>query len=248
MYNNEKEQRKQPNLLILGGLAIILIVLIVLICVTIARSLHNNPYGDQITISNIDDYYKDFDVNEKDLIYHYLHIITSMNVQEGVSIPNSGAMIRDGSASLEHDSTEGIETGKFIVDINSLKQSYGVQFTWVTEETSNYDNGYPVIVYCLDAEEQVYDFNNCIDMFENDTKEYPITNDLPIIEQYYTDDYSEFVDYSMLYEITDDKLTIIIKDNSGDSYEYALEKIRELGYNPDDYEIKYENLGNNSDN
>jgi hypothetical protein len=89
-------------------------------------------------------------------------------------------VVRNGSASKEHNAVEGIETGSFIVDIESLKQSYGVQFTWVVEETSNYDNGYPVIVRCLSQEEQIYDFDNCVNMFEDDSEKYPITKDLPI--------------------------------------------------------------------
>lgn len=240
MYSEERKQTKPINIIVLGVIAT-LIILIILICVTIFRSFHDNPYGSQIVISNIDEYYKDFDVNEKDLIYHYLYNIVSLNVSEGASIPNNGAVIRNGSANKEHNAVEGIETGSFIVDIESLKQSYGVQFTWVVEETSNYDNGYPVIVRCLSQEEQIYDFDNCVNMFEDDSEKYPITKDLPIVEQYYTSDYSVFVDYIMMYEIVDNKLTIIIRDNSGDSYEYALAKIRELGYNPDEYNIKYEN-------
>ena len=243
----EKKNTKQINIFVLGGLAV-LIIAIILICVTIARSFHDNPYGDQIVINNMDKYYKDFDANEKDLIYHYLYNIASMNNGEGTSIPKDGAMIRDGSTSLEYNSREGIETGNFIVDIELLKQSYGVQFTWVVEETSSYDNGYPVIVRCLDQKEQIYDFENCVNMFDDDAEKYPITKDLPIVEQYYADDYSVFVDYNMLYEVADNKLIIIIRDNSGESYEYALKKIRELGYNPDDYDIKYDNRSDNSSN
>lgn len=74
------------------------------------------------------------------------------------------------------------------------------------------------------------------------TEKNPISKELPLIVAEYNsnDEYVEFrIDGGKL-EDCDRDFCLKITDSTGDNLEYAREKIRELGYNPNDFEIVYE--------
>ena len=70
-------------------------------------------------------------------------------------------------------------------------------------------------------------------------EKYPLIKILPLKSDYYINDYTEHIKYDISYTLIDDQATIKITDRSGGNKELALEKIRSLGYNPDDYKIEY---------
>ena len=66
---------------------------------------------------------------------------------------------------------------------------------------------------------------------------------LPIYYDAFTDDFAYYIKYNISQENRDDcsrVLCLKIEDNTGNNKENAIAKIRELGYNPDDYEINYQ--------
>lgn len=75
-------------------------------------------------------------------------------------------------------------------------------------------------------------------------KEYPILEKLPIKIDFYTNDYSKRVKYTITYQLKDgnDGFSIVISDYTGGNYEAALEKLTARGAKLEDYEIRYEDL------
>ncbi len=68
---------------------------------------------------------------------------------------------------------------------------------------------------------------------------YPLIKHLPLNIDYYTNDLSKHVKYSISYIIEGDKVSIKITDLSGNNKTLALDKIKSLGFSPDDYNIEY---------
>ncbi len=75
-------------------------------------------------------------------------------------------------------------------------------------------------------------------------EEYPILEKLPIKIDFYTNDYSKRVKYTITYQLEDGNngFVIVISDYTGGNYESALEKLTARGAKLEDYEIRYENL------
>lgn len=71
---------------------------------------------------------------------------------------------------------------------------------------------------------------------------YPIVKDLPIQVEFYSNDYSDHTQYTINYSIKNNDFNLIINDESGNSHDTALQKIKSLGYNPNDYKIIYNNI------
>lgn len=67
---------------------------------------------------------------------------------------------------------------------------------------------------------------------------------LPIDYDAYTDDYAYYTQYHIYYDYDNDNcpkiLCLIIEDNTGGNEQAAKDKIKELGYNPDDYNLDYQ--------
>ena len=71
-------------------------------------------------------------------------------------------------------------------------------------------------------------------------EQYPLLKQLPINEDYYINNYAKHIKYSISYKTNNDKITILITSYTKDSATYAQEKIKTLGFNLNDYIIKYE--------
>ena len=79
----------------------------------------------------------------------------------------------------------------------------------------------------------------------NELKEkYPILKQLPIKIDYYTANYANRVKYTITYERTDSEqgFIIVVNDDTGGNYGAAMERIKALGFNPEDYQIQYNDL------
>lgn len=71
---------------------------------------------------------------------------------------------------------------------------------------------------------------------------YPILKYLPIQVEYFSNNYAEHTQYTINYSYENNQFRLIINDASGNSHKIALQKIEELGYNPNDYNIIYNNV------
>lgn len=74
------------------------------------------------------------------------------------------------------------------------------------------------------------------------TSEYPVSTVLPIIYAHYDEDYN-YTEYRIdggSFTGCDTDFCIKVTDTTGGNLDAAKQKIRDAGYNPDDYQILYE--------
>lgn len=217
---------------------------VILLIFTLTQIFRQNPYGEQIKINNLEKYYKEFSIDTKDSIFNTLYNIVSNN-NPNTKLPKSGAKVRDGSTTGYYNKNTNIYTDNFIVDIEELKQSYAFQVTWSPNPNNPNlaDVSYPVLATCPKKEQIIYESFNCVDSFtSNGIYNDPIFSILPISVSYYNKNYSEYTSYNITAKSTEDKVTIIINDETGGNHEAALKKLKEKGISPDNYTIVYNDL------
>lgn len=149
------------------------------------------------------------------------------------------AVVREDS--YKEEIGEDLTNATFLVDIDEIKQTFVITATW--SDTIVVPDG--VLISCPTKAESKYPDSFCIGMYDNTDEvenkiKYPIYGDLPIVI-----DRFDFASRQALHcEVRgsfdeENKLVLKIVDFSGGMKEEALAKIRELGYNPDDYVIVY---------
>lgn len=167
-----------------------------------------------------------------------------------IVVAPSNAEITINGQRYENGLYEGLRTGMTQVNIAAegyTPQSFEVELR--PDETTK-------IYLCLDSEDetlkQTEDYvTNCalVKEFygerekEEFLKKYPIANDIPIVVEYYSQDYTSYVYYRIdmgEYKDCESKICLKITDLSGGNYDRAIAEIRRRGYNPDNYEIIYE--------
>lgn len=139
------------------------------------------------------------------------------------------------------EDVDEITNASFIIDIDAYQQTYLVSVSWSNEVVV--PDG--VLISCPDTDLMKYPGANCIAMY-NDSQDVkniednPLYNDLPIIVDEFDFNSRESVHYEVRgYFNTNNKLVVVINDYTGGNYENGLNKVRELGYNPEDYAIEY---------
>lgn len=148
----------------------ILVILIpLLLLLTIAAiwnaSIYRNPYGYYLEIANLDEFTAGKPTNEDrlDFIKHSLYNNVSLNSDDEIENNSiTDVLVREGSFSQVYD--QDVHTVKFIVDIQSLRQSYGVAYQWVdNEDLSDSLDEYGTRVSCLPSYKLIYDDFGCTD-------------------------------------------------------------------------------------
>lgn len=222
---------------------IILIVLFFII-LSFKNLFYINKYGKEIKIDNFSKIFKKIPTLTKDLIFNSLYHSVLNNIDKNQSIPKSGALIREKQHNLEFNKEKNLYSGNFVVDINSIKQSYFISFYWSDDENNTYLSGNTVNISCLSKELSIYDFN-CKDSqskYNKILEKNPIINSLPIDVEYYSNNYNSYTKYLITYSENSDNIVINIEDYTGNNYEKALQSIKDRGYNPEDYHINYMDL------
>ena len=233
---------KNIKLLVILGSCIVVLILGFL---SLKNILRKNEFGEEIKIDNFSNYYKNVPQKTQDSIYNTLYNIVSINTDDKATIPKNGALIRDNEHKENFDKKTNVHSGEFIVDIESIKQSYSISFYWSDKEDSRYISGYTTTASCLSENLNIYDFNTCVDgntSYNNLITKYPLIQVLPINVEYFSDNYTSYTKYSITYSVSNDKVIINISDYSGGSHEKALKSISDRGYNLKDYTIEYKDL------
>lgn len=162
-------------------------------------------------------------------------------INENLDVPERAlvsAVIRDGSYTLDEGE---VMTANFLVDIDEYKQTFLVSMSW-SDIVDVYNN---VLISCPEPDLMKYPNVECIAMYDDtqdveNISDNSIYNALPII----VDDFDFEKRLGIHYEIRgyfneNNELVVVINNYSGGSYEAGIQKIKEAGYNPDDYIIKY---------
>lgn len=167
MTDEEKIKNRKLTLIILAGLVVI--VLAIWLTPAIIKMFKKEPeidYGPGVEIVDLkkqisdipDDYVKNLEAD--------LYIAIKKN-SSSVDSEGTKAQIRAGSIKSTDDADEKSYYRSFIVDIESLKQSYRVQLNWALgEDGSTIPYGYPIVVSCLfTTDEAIYGDFGCMDDF-----------------------------------------------------------------------------------
>ena len=156
------------NPFVIGG-AIFAVVVIILLVVSLIGLLRTNPYGNETRIDNISEEYKNLPQDQKDQIFSQLYDMLENNLAEGEEVPDSGAVVRDGTAEYDYDQITKIYHGEFVVDIPSVRQSYEVQFVWSPVENNEDLGGYSVVISCVPKTLRIYGETSCNNMIETNS-------------------------------------------------------------------------------
>ena len=152
------------NPFLLFGIFIALIAIVVVI--SLAINHWQNSHDNQITINNLGDYATNVPDSTRAEIYNAAFRAARSNStgQTEETLSAADATIREGSATSSFNSTTGLHSGNFIVDIPSLKQSYRIYYEWLSDRASSSIRlgDYTTSVTCLHPDEYIYDFYPCI--------------------------------------------------------------------------------------
>lgn len=241
--HNTQLNHKAIRNLIIAGFGILFVVLLI---ITLSIIFRRNPYGNEIKIDNFATYYADAPEDTRDIIFNNLYTIVKDNSPENTELPKSGAKIRDGEAQNDFYEDLDLHYGNFIVDLESVQQSYRVQFEWSEKSKNKNLSGYSVLLTCVDADLAIYKDFVCHDSLSGNedpsntlAKDFPLMLELPITIDYYIGGYGRQVYYEITNQINGEEYTVVITDYTGGNKSAALDKIRSLGFDPDDYTIEY---------
>lgn len=242
--NSSSTPNRQPtisplHLIIAIGVLIIGIIVII----SLIQIFRRNPYGPETKIDNFSKYYNSTPNDTRDIAFTQLYTIIANNLPEDTKIPTSGAKIRKGTDTKEYFNDSKINYYTFIVDIDSIKQSYYVQISWSKSLDADL-GGYPIIILCPQPDQLIYEPFDCQDIYTetNETSD-PSFQVLPLTVSYY-DQKGDYVEYRLKTDVAtlendDTPIAIDIIDVTGGNKTAAINKLSELGLNPDDYIINY---------
>ena len=202
--------------------------------------------SSRVTIQNYSDIIKnlpdnvrvDFEKNLHDMIVHN---------NQGKDVSNIKDIFIRSNSSRQTEEKKGQISGSFIVDIESLKQSYGVQYKYSDNPNDGFATGYPTSIVCLDKSQLIYGEFNCKTISFWQTSSDPLANKLPYSSDYYK--------ITGIFSQDQTKPTIVIQvminNNSQRTKERfmkykddALVWIKNQGVDLNNYTIEYRNFSN----
>ena len=137
----------------------VFIIITIFIFIVFIYQNNRNPYGNELQIVNLNNYTKNKPYN-KDVVYfikHSLYNTVSDNLDKDIKSNSiDDILIRDKTFSQTFTEKNRLHSIKFIIDIQSLKQSYRVSYQWMDNlEWSRDLDEYGTMVTCLDKEEEI---------------------------------------------------------------------------------------------
>ena len=148
-----------------------------------------NPFGDELTIANIEQYTagKPIDRETFNFISSILFQTVRTNGHHELTDDSiSDIYIRDDTFSQTHDPATTRHEVSFIVDISSIRQSYRVRYAWYDNRANdpiatnpNFTSDYRSVVLCLPESELIYEPFNCVDGLNAEAGVDPILSALP---------------------------------------------------------------------
>jgi len=157
-------------------IAIVLFVLLSLLFIIIAvvqngSSSTKNQFGEYIKIQNYNDKVKGVPSDIRDAIQTSLYRIVKKNSSSNFNpLTVKDAYIRDSSESLKYDESQSSNYGTFIVDMGSIRQSYGIQYSYSPKGVPTAD-GTSVVLSCLGKDKLKYGDFKCVNILSDEINE-----------------------------------------------------------------------------
>jgi hypothetical protein len=140
------------------------VVIASIIIAIIVQLSPKNEYGERIKIQNYTQKVKNVSDELHNATEAGLYNTVKKNVPESTNPSKiKDAFIRDNSNSQDYDKGNETYNGKFIVDIESIKQSYLIQYTYVKNDNSDEGLATRVVVSCVNKEDVKYESFKCDD-------------------------------------------------------------------------------------
>lgn len=127
-------------------------------------AIHNQLHDKKITITNINQYVGKMPESKKQEIFGTVFRAAESNSNlDEATLSTATATIREKTFSETYNQYNYIYSGEFIVDIESLKQSYHVYYDWSMDKTSEQliASSYGSSANCPNKNEAIYDFYKC---------------------------------------------------------------------------------------
>ena len=151
---------KNPKFFLAIGLSILAVgVLIIGFFV-----VHNQLHDRKITVTNIDKYVGKMPNSKKEEIYETIFQAAETNSNyDEVTLSAATATIRDKTFSESYDSYNKVYSGDFVVDIESIKQTYHIYYDWTPNKDKEQTvlSSYGTTANCPTKTEMIYDFYKC---------------------------------------------------------------------------------------
>lgn len=152
---------------------IVVVVLFTVICIGAVVSFllqkDENQFGKFIKIQNYSSKVKKIPSEMRASMENSLYNTASLNVSDIESkIPINDAFIRNTSDTQEYIQSMKIYTGSFIVDIESIQQSYTVSYKYL-EPASTEPGGNTVYITCVPESQRIFTTSNCKDSVSQET-------------------------------------------------------------------------------
>lgn len=148
----------------------------------VSHNADNQEPDGQTPIREYDQQIKNLPANYKSGIEGALRdMIAYNNAESSTADRVSDAVIRDGSATQREAIKGDRYEGQFIVDIESLRQSYLVQYEYSRLPEKDAQSGYPVLVTCLPENKLIYGDFICRERYTTADEKVrdPIVSKLP---------------------------------------------------------------------
>lgn len=153
--------RKKAVVIIVGIFALFIAIISLIMFLT---QSNENQFGKFIRIQNYDQKVKNLPSDMRDAMESHLYTIVVKNVDKSVDAAAiKDAYIRENSDTQSYSQRTTVFDGEFIVDMESIKQSYRVQYSYSQENTIDV-GGNQVVITCLPEEELKYGPFPCTDL------------------------------------------------------------------------------------
>ena len=148
----------------------VLTVLVVLVIVigTLVTQRDTNKFGKFIKIQNYSNEVENLSPEMRESMESYLYTVVKMNVGPNVEPEKiKDAVIREDTAKQAYDGRTSVYAGNFVIDIESIKQSYRASYEYLrNKDMRDIANisGNPVAITCLPENQLKFGVFKCQDI------------------------------------------------------------------------------------
>ena len=182
-----------PKFYILLTLGIFILGVAIIFFITFYFQTHDM----KISVVNINDYAKNMPESKKEEIAETIYRAAETNSDfDVVTLSTATATIRDKTFSETYNQYNYVYSGEFVVDIESIKQTYHIYYDWSNDKDSAQliAASYGSSANCPTRDEMIYDFYICQNPYSDE--KYSIYDHLSMLLPYSSTTKSG-VDYSV---------------------------------------------------